>query len=408
MKNIYDIREDKNLFWVLSKDGLDKIEKINNACVVIYLYYLDTIYEYFEYILELNDSIDVVIISSKQEIIDKGRRLFEKKGLNRVSFRIKENRGRDVAALLVTAADLFEKYEYICFLHDKKEKCESEKKAADEWVNMMWSSMLGSESLVSNILGIFKNNLNIGLLLPPEPDTLGGRDFFWSGTGWYNDLDITLSLAGDLRLNADIKADKPPIAIGTCFWCRTDAIKKLIYKDWKYEDFPEEPLSLDGTISHAVERIFPYVAQDAGYDSGTVFTKDFIKNTLGSVLGQMRRLYRLSRDYIGIDSKSEVYNFDKRMNLVKDYFDTHSRVFIYGTGMFAERYTRFLTFCGKEVDGYIITNGVQRDFMNKRVYEVDEYEFHEGDGIIIGVSEKIRGEIIAELESRKIKDYLCI
>ena len=71
---------------------------------------------------------------------------------------------------------------------------------------------------------------------------------------------------------------KVPVAPhGSCFWFRTDALRKLFKYDWKYEDFPEEPLPIDGTISHAIERCYAYVAQDAGYYSAIVMCDEYAK-----------------------------------------------------------------------------------------------------------------------------------
>lgn len=42
-------------------------------------------------------------------------------------------------------------------------------------------------------------------------------------------------------------------------------MKKLFAFNWNYTDFPEEPNQIDGTLLHAVERIYPYVVQDAGF-----------------------------------------------------------------------------------------------------------------------------------------------
>ena len=45
------------------------------------------------------------------------------------------------------------------------------------------------------------------------------------------------------------------------------AMKKVFDKNWTYEDFPQEPLAVDGTISHAIERIYGFAAQAEGYYS---------------------------------------------------------------------------------------------------------------------------------------------
>ena len=49
------------------------------------------------------------------------------------------------------------------------------------------------------------------------------------------------------------------------FWFRPKAMKLLFDKDWKYEDFPPEPNGIDGTLLHAIERIYSYIVQESGY-----------------------------------------------------------------------------------------------------------------------------------------------
>ena len=75
------------------------------------------------------------------------------------------------------------------------------------------------------------------------------------------------------------------------FWAKTDALKKLFEHGWKYEDFPEEPLPIDGTISHAIERVLGYVAQDAGYKTGVIMTDKIAAQLLVRVQSDMRVMY---------------------------------------------------------------------------------------------------------------------
>ena len=42
-------------------------------------------------------------------------------------------------------------------------------------------------------------------------------------------------------------------------------MKLLFDRDWEYEDFPPEPNAIDGTLLHAIERIYSYVVQQEGY-----------------------------------------------------------------------------------------------------------------------------------------------
>lgn len=67
-----------------------------------------------------------------------------------------------------------------------------------------------------------------------------------------------------------------PIApFGSVFWFRVKALAPLFDHGWKHEDFPPEPLPQDGTISHAIERIYPFVAQGAGYYPAQAMSVDY-------------------------------------------------------------------------------------------------------------------------------------
>ncbi len=55
-----------------------------------------------------------------------------------------------------------------------------------------------------------------------------------------------------------------PASVGTMFWARTDAIAPLLDLDLGWNDYPAEPVPYDGTILHAIERLFPVVAQHRG------------------------------------------------------------------------------------------------------------------------------------------------
>ncbi|MCD8325676.1 MAG: rhamnan synthesis F family protein [Lachnospiraceae bacterium] len=55
----------------------------------------------------------------------------------------------------------------------------------------------------------------------------------------------------------------------------TEALKAFYDRGWEYDDFPEEPLPMDGTISHAIERLRPFAAQQAGYYTAFVMSDHF-------------------------------------------------------------------------------------------------------------------------------------
>lgn len=95
-------------------------------------------------------------------------------------------------------------------------------------------------------------------------------------SGWGPNFDNTKALMKKLGIDVPISGEKAPIApFGSVFWFRVKALQPLFDRDWHHDDFPPEPLAPDGTISHAVERIYPFVAQGAGYYPAIVMSSVF-------------------------------------------------------------------------------------------------------------------------------------
>ena len=59
------------------------------------------------------------------------------------------------------------------------------------------------------------------------------------------------------------------------FWARTAALKPLLELKLTFEDFPEEDAQIDGTIAHAIERLYFFVAESTGFDWVKIAVPDF-------------------------------------------------------------------------------------------------------------------------------------
>jgi rhamnosyltransferase len=47
--------------------------------------------------------------------------------------------------------------------------------------------------------------------------------------------------------------------------------------DWQYEEFPKEPVGIDGTVMHAIERLYPFAAQNEGYYSAWILSDSYAR-----------------------------------------------------------------------------------------------------------------------------------
>ena len=175
-----------------------------------------------------------------------------------------ENRGRNESALLVALSDVCRDYDFVCYYHDKKTASIHPNSIGRSNAYKLQRCTIPSSVFAYNILDIFLSEPKIGLLNPTEPNhayyskTLGNE--------WSQNFENTLALHKKLGLRAPIDKNKEPVAsYGSVFWFRTKALKLLFERGWEYEDFPEEPIKSDASLLHAIERIYPYVSQSAGY-----------------------------------------------------------------------------------------------------------------------------------------------
>ncbi|MCM1251257.1 MAG: rhamnan synthesis F family protein [Clostridium sp.] len=175
------------------------IEKLK-AAVLVHLYYDEQVEFYREYLERIPHFIDIILISSKDTILE----LFASDRFQKIK---KENRGRDISALLVAAKDVLSQYEYICFIHDKKEKSLGTKAFVDVWRKNLWDNMLRSDIYIYNILELFESEKNIGMFVPLPPHK---RDIgTWLHASWGSNYQNTRKLAETLGVMADISSAPP-------------------------------------------------------------------------------------------------------------------------------------------------------------------------------------------------------
>jgi rhamnosyltransferase len=140
---------------------------------------------------------------------------------------------------------------------------------------MCFECLLPTETFVKNVIARFEEDPRLGLLTPPVP--VHGPYFPTTGNGeWGENYRATKDCADMLGLDVPMDEKKEPVApLGSEFWVRTKALKSLFDHDWQYGEFPEEPVGVDGTAMHAIERIYPFCAQNEGYYSGWLMSDTY-------------------------------------------------------------------------------------------------------------------------------------
>ena len=149
------------------------------------------------------------------------------------------------------------KYDYICHIHTKKS---SHSTFGDEWRKYLFTCLLGDEDHVKNIIANFEANEKLGLIFPERISYLKHYPNLWGGN--YERL---LKLLADIKISMKIFDYEPIFPAGNMFWAKAKAIKSIFQRNYNQLDFEEEKSQLDGTLAHAIERSWCYIALGNGF-----------------------------------------------------------------------------------------------------------------------------------------------
>ncbi len=353
--------------------------------IFIHLYYYDLVQDCFSYIVNFPSWVDVFITTSSEKtyqlILEQSKSIDNIKKVTLVA-----NKGRDIASLMVHHKKDILNYDLFCFTHDKKSLKNFVATMGDIFRLTLWENSIKNDGFIANIITVFEKNPKIGLLVPPYPRISSASIGYenWWGENYINTVNLAKKIGIDTK---HISSNHSPLSIGTSFWARTCALRKLLEYPFSLDDFQDEPLPGDGTISHAVERIFPFVAQDAGYATGVVESTDFAE----------KRIVFLEQ----IAAKNLNFAY------LREYVKKRNDCYIYGCGKIAGLVAGALMHENFKIKGFIVTdyNNNQKEFMERPVYSVDDVILSADTGVVLALNSQNTKEVVAQLDKRGITDY---
>lgn len=162
-----------------------------------------------------------------------------------VYIRVVPNLGRNVGPLLMYLWQELSEYDLLLHLHGKRSV---DSKIGDQWMADLLRMLLPNSESVLNIRDAFSACSKLGLLIP-QPSPVIRPHCNW-GTNF--------SLCSELLDKLGVKLS--PFSIlafpaGMMFWCRPIALKYLHEMSKTVGILPNEPLPIDGTYLHALERL---------------------------------------------------------------------------------------------------------------------------------------------------------
>jgi len=184
--------------------------------------------------------------------------------IGKLDIRLFPNRGRDVGAWVAGFGGQLMSYDLVAHLHTKQSKHFT---WGTEWREYLLDNLIGADAF-RDIQRHFISDPGLGLVFPPLYkdilDTWGNRDLPQLEEV---DRQNCLDLMRRMRISGTVSKHSLLFSAGTMLWYRPAALAPLMTAGIGFEDFPEEPIGISGTLAHAVERLPAVIARHQNYST---------------------------------------------------------------------------------------------------------------------------------------------
>lgn len=233
------------------------------AGVMVHVFYADLIDEFAQSLQRMPIGYDLLVSVMDEAAAQQARERFSQlPRVNQLDVRVVPNRGRDIAPLLVTFRDQILTLDVVAHLHTKKSLYTGSEQS--QWRCYLLSSLMGSPERIAWQLGMFQAEPRLGMLYPESYASVP----LWAHT-WLSNVEVCRDLAHRLGFDID-PTDYIDFPAGSMFWARVDALRPLYALHIGLEEFPEERGQIDGTLHHAMERMFVAVVRQQDFRIGVL------------------------------------------------------------------------------------------------------------------------------------------
>jgi lipopolysaccharide biosynthesis protein len=294
--NLADLVKNLHLDYFLPQNTGAPLPSNKRIALVMHLYYKNSIERSLSYVSSMPEGCDVILTTDSEEKVTIARNYCEKHLRNyNIDVRMVENRGRDIAALLVGIGKDLLKYDYVCCIHDKKLTTVSPQNMGYGFYSKSFDNTLVTKEYVENVIHLFENNPRLGIAMPTPPNEsyyFPSYTYTW-GIGPYGTITGTKKLLKEI-----IGSNIPPLErckeaiapLSGAEWFRPKALQPLFEHKWSYDDFPKEPLKLKDLKNQCIERTYAYIAQSQGYFPAYILSDRFARMEITNLAFEQREL----------------------------------------------------------------------------------------------------------------------
>jgi hypothetical protein len=218
--------------------------------------------------LRLNRTpFDLLLTTTSEDRATTIRQTLTRLNVEGASVAVSPNRGRDIGPLLTGfSQQRLAAYDVIGHFHSKR-SAYMEASVGETWRSFLWEHLIGGKhAMMDVVMAAFAADATLGLVFPEDPHL--------------NDWNEDRAIADDLAARMGLPERLPnhfDFPNGTMFWARPQALKPLMDLGIAWSDYPQEPVPMDGTLLHTLERMLTFSALHAGYRYATTYVKDSVR-----------------------------------------------------------------------------------------------------------------------------------
>ena len=214
----------------------------------LHIHYSDVLDDFYEALSLIEIPFDMFISCSSEFNVEEAKaEIISNKNCKSVTYEYTVNRGRDIAPLVLNFANRLSEYDVFLHLHTKKSTHNS--KLAG-WRHYLLTSLIPNNKHLKKIINVFQTKPEIGIISPTSYVNI--REHLKLG----DNLDGIIYLSTLLRLSSR-RIISQPFAAGSMFYARGEILKNFVDSGLDLSKFEPEQNQDDGTLAHAIERIWP-------------------------------------------------------------------------------------------------------------------------------------------------------
>ena len=288
-----------------------------SAVIVVYIKNTKKIKTYLRYLNRLLHKIDLILLTD-ESIAEEYRRDMPEGIDCHVVWRTVQQPANELTAFFIDAQDniMIKKYKYICFMHDHIEVPHfSYYLNGVSYEENLWESLAAGGESADYVIRRFEQEPFLGLILAPVP--FHGNYFYTLHDPWNGSFEKVKELADLWGIQKDLSIEKEPLLSGNMFWCRQDALRQV------FAHFPSREEVLQQDFISAMERIYPYLAQENGYYTAELMTRRQAAVTISNLRHLLKfsiHKYKQIHHEIGMDWTSYMMaDLDEQKNKMEKW-----------------------------------------------------------------------------------------